>query len=473
MAVSKSFPLARISERKEKADPKQYKGTPFLGLDDIEPHTMKLVGVKDSGDLRSSAKKFYKGDVLYSRLRPYLNKVWVADRDGLCSSEFIVLNQPEVIYPKFLAYRLNSSDFVAFANSLDAGDRPRVNYKQISDFEIPAYDLERQREIVNSIEGIFSELDSGIASLKTAQQQLGIYRQSLLKHAFEGKLTEQWRKDNASKLETPEQLLTRIQQERKARYQQQLEEWQQAVKEWGAKGKEGKKPTKPKKASAVSLPIKSDVQDLPITAQGWALFSLDAFISQITAGKSFKCEEREPNLGEVGVAKVSAVTWGEYDESESKTCTDPEKINPDYFIKAGDFIFSRANTIELVGACVIAKKVTKQIMLSDKTLKIDFIGINKSFVLHYLRSHLGRKEIMERSTGNQESMRNIGQARIRSIVIPICSLAEQQEIINQLEEKLSIVEQNEKEIETALTKAELLRQSILKKAFSGQLIIKK
>ena len=78
---------------------------------------------------------------------------------------------------------------------------------------------------------------------------------------------------------------------------------------------------------------------------------------------------------------------------------------------------------------------------------------------------------MERSTGNQESMRNIGQERIKSIVIPICSLDEQQEIVNQLEEKLSIIEQNEKEIESALAKAELLRQSILKKAFSGQLVM--
>src|SRR5699024_5401825 len=85
----------------------------------------------------------------------------------------------------------------------------------------------------------------GIASLKTAQEQLKVYRQSLLKHAFEGKLTEQWRKDNADKLETPEQLLARIQQEREARYQQQLEEWKQAVTTWEAAGKEGRRPRKP------------------------------------------------------------------------------------------------------------------------------------------------------------------------------------------------------------------------------------
>src|SRR5690606_28033908 len=127
--------------------------------------------------------------------------------------------------------------------------------------------------------------------------------------------------------------------------------------------------------------------------------------------------------------KVSAVTWGEYDEGESKTCIDPEKVNPGYFIRPGDFLLSRANTIELVGACVIARKVTQRVMLSDKTLRLDIDDALKPFFLHYLRSRQGRREIEKRSTGNQESMRNIGQDRIRSIIVPECSLPEQQEIV--------------------------------------------
>ena len=64
-----------------------------------------------------------------------------------------------------------------------------------------------QRRIVAKIEELFSELDKGIESLKTARRQLEIYRQSVLKHAFEGKLTAQWREENKDKLETPERLL--------------------------------------------------------------------------------------------------------------------------------------------------------------------------------------------------------------------------------------------------------------------------
>ena len=62
--------------------------------------------------------------------------------------------------------------------------------------EIVLPPLETQHAIVSKIEELFSELDKGIAELKTAQQQLKTYRQSVLKSAFEGKLTEEWRKNN-------------------------------------------------------------------------------------------------------------------------------------------------------------------------------------------------------------------------------------------------------------------------------------
>ena len=91
---------------------------------------------------------------------------------------------------------------------------------------------------------------------------------------------------------------------------------------------------------------------------------MDTVLAYIEAGKSFGCTERPPLDNEVGVLKVSAVTWGEFDESESKTCNDRKLINPDIQVKVGDFLLSRANTIELVGACVIVKKISSNIMNS-------------------------------------------------------------------------------------------------------------
>ncbi|CAH1083615.1 restriction endonuclease subunit S [Candidatus Nitrotoga sp. 1052] len=234
--------------------------------------------------------------------------------------------------------------------------------------------LNEQHRIVAKIEELFSELDKGIENLKTARAQLKVYRQALLKHAFEGKLTAQWRAENQGKLETAAALLKRIQQERAQRYQHQLADWEAA-------GKQGSKPKTPKPLPPLTA---EELAELPELPEGWGWCKLGDFVVSIDAGKSFKCDEREPRANEIGVAKVSAVTWGEYDESESKTCTDTSKENDAYLIRSGDFILSRANTIDLVGACVIARKVTKKIMLSDKTLRIRFDGFPQEYFLQYL-----------------------------------------------------------------------------------------
>lgn len=320
------------------------------------------------------------------------------------------------------------------------------------------------------IEEHFSELDAGEESLRRARRQLGVYRQSLLKQAFEGKLTAPWRNQNPHLLESPDQLLNRIQEERQTRYKEQLTVWKKALKNWETKGETGKKPTKPREPKDSDPIGKGELRHLPDLPADWTYARLSESIVNIDAGKSFSCDERPPSAEEIGVAKVSAVTWGEYDEAESKTCRDDSKIVPEYFINPGDFLLSRANTIELVGAVVIVKRTTKNVMLSDKTLRVNFAGIEPSYILQYLRCRTGRLEIMARSSGNQESMRNIGQDRVGAIIAPLCSLPEQQEIVRLLDEQFTVIQQNERELDAALKRSEALRQAILKKAFSGQLV---
>ncbi len=341
------------------------------------------------------------------------------------------------------------------------------HYQHIEKIDLPLPPLPEQRAIVSKIEQLFSDLDNGIANLKTAQEQLKIYRQAVLKKAFEGELTKKWRAGQTD-LPTAEELLEQIKENRITHYQKQLDDWELAVKVWEENGKEGKKPGKPKKLKEFQSIGSEELDffsDLPL---GWVRLGL--FMDKIEAGKSFRCEERPPQNTEVGVAKVSAVTWGEYDEYESKTCRDESKINPEYYINKNDFLFSRANTIDLVGACVIVKKQSLKIMLSDKLLRFKFIFGDNSFYLYYLRSRFGRSEIKKKSTGNQDSMRNIGQDRIRSIITPLFSKQEQIQIVQEIESRLSVCDKVEETIKESLEKAEALRQSILKKAFEGNLL---
>ena len=126
--------------------------------------------------------------------------------------------------------------------------------------------LAEQHRIVAKIEELFSELDQGVASLKTAREQLKVYRQSLLKNAFEGKLTAAWRAAHRNQLETATALQQRVARERQARYQQQLADWQTA-------GQAGPKPKPPKPLPPLTA---EELAELPELPAGWTWIRLGA-----------------------------------------------------------------------------------------------------------------------------------------------------------------------------------------------------
>jgi len=143
--------------------------------------------------MSSSAARFLAGDVLYGRMRPYLNKVVLLPFDGLASAEFIVFPETAGVNSRFLLWRLLSNDFVEFACSQYEGDRPRVKFDQLGKFQLHLPPAAEQTRIVAKLEELLSDLDAGVAELKAAQKKLGQYRQSLLKAAVEGALTADWR----------------------------------------------------------------------------------------------------------------------------------------------------------------------------------------------------------------------------------------------------------------------------------------
>jgi type I restriction enzyme S subunit len=200
------------------------------------------------------------------------------------------------------------------------------------------------------------------------------------------------------------------------------------------------------------------------------LAAVKDIVHGIESGKSFQCAERRPVDGETGVVKVSAVTWGEYDEAESKTCLDPDKINDALLVRRDDFLFSRANTIDLVGACVIATRVTQRVMLSDKILRFRIAPGFEKWLLWFLRSRLGRDAIERAASGNQDSMRNIGQERIREIVIPLAPASEARRVVDVTELHLSRLDETTALLERVQRNLKRYRASVLKAAVEGRLV---
>jgi type I restriction enzyme S subunit len=217
------------------------------------------------------------------------------------------------------------------------------------------------------------------------------------------------------------------------------------------------------------VPNAPDGVKLPLLPSHWQWVTLDQLLLRIEAGKSFRCEERPPIDGEYGVVKVSAVTWGTYDEEESKTITDAERIDETYLIRPGDFLFSRANTMQLVGASVIVHETSKRLLLSDKILRFVFAADFRKWLNWLFKSNIGRSQIEALSTGNQESMRNIGQRRIGQICVPIAPTKEMNRIISKIDELFSRIDEGERALARVQKLVERYRQSVLKAAVTGEL----
>lgn len=204
--------------------------------------------------------------------------------------------------------------------------------------------------------------------------------------------------------------------------------------------------------------------------EDWEGTTVGELIDGIEAGINVRCEERPPLPHEQGLVKISAVTWGAFNDNESKTLprnrTAPESTR----IEVGDFLISRANTLELVGACVIVEQVTRPVFLSDKVLRVVMNDNYKKWLLFWLRSRNGRSQIEELASGNQLSMRNLTQANLKSISVKLPNEDERSEIIRRAEMLFAYADRLEARYKTARAQVDRLTPALLEKAFQGELV---
>ena len=202
---------------------------------------------------------------------------------------------------------------------------------------------------------------------------------------------------------------------------------------------------------------------------GWSFARLGQLMHSIEAGLNVKCDERVPEESEAGLVKISAVTWGRFDEQQSKTL--PLAIQPDERkrIHKGDLLISRANTIELVGACVIVGEVQRRLYLSDKVLRLLVHAPSKRWINYALKTPQLRKAIQSSSTGNQFSMRNIPQDKLRALEIPLAPEPEQQRITDQLDTLLTRIQACNDRFDAIPALLKRFRQTVLDAATAGRL----
>lgn len=165
---------------------------PYVGLDSIEPGALTLSKIETLQQTKSSCFLFCKDDVLYGRMRSYLNKVFKADFKGAASAEFIVFPKSEKILPDYLKYLLHQHRFVVFATKNSSGDRPRVKFEEdLAPFHFYLPALPEQQKIVDEIEKAFRSADKVQKAVQNALEEAKKLKQSILKKTFAGELIPQ------------------------------------------------------------------------------------------------------------------------------------------------------------------------------------------------------------------------------------------------------------------------------------------
>ena len=178
-----------ISPSKERFEPLENDNQKYIGLEHIEKGTGKILGNENSDTVRSTKTIFSKGDLLYGKLRPYLNKVTIAEFNGVCSTDILVFNKREGLSNSFLKYRMLMEDFVSYAqNHMSGVQHPRINFRSLSEYDLMLPDYNQQLQIVEEIESRFAGSEALEKAIDESLTKAEILRQSILKQAFEGKL---------------------------------------------------------------------------------------------------------------------------------------------------------------------------------------------------------------------------------------------------------------------------------------------
>ncbi|GEM_PF-403218 len=348
---------------------------------------------------------------------------------GALGSTLVKLDFPDI--ENNYAYYFLQSKFLDINTRAKGVGIPHVDPNILWNYKLLIPPKSSQLAIVSKIEELFSELDKGIEQIKTAQQQLKTYRQSVLKWAFEGKLARSLNHDSFDFHDENDL--------NKKNHGNQINH---------------------KNHSA-------DKGELP---EGWKQIQIKD-VAETYGGYAFKSGEFKKQ-GKFQVIRMGNVRPGilRYDESPVFLDSVDENVLSRSLLKVDDIIITQTGTRKKrdYGFTVLIPK--DNLLLNQRIAAIRFKkNYLPKFFLYFSWTDLFKDQFFANETGNV-GQGNVGMKAVTETVIPFCSIEEQNIIVQEIESRLSVADKMEESINQSLQQAEALRQSILKKAFEGRLI---
>ncbi|MED0771645.1 restriction endonuclease subunit S [Bacillus siamensis] len=430
----------------ETREPKKLDGEVFHYIDvdaiDNKKQSVRQVKEVEITLAPSRAKrKVSKDDVIISLVRPYLKNIAHIDIDDnklVASTAFYVCTPKEILDSNYLYSYLCSNYATQYLIDHTRGDNsPSVRSTDYEKMPLPLPPVNEQKRIVEKVERLLSKIEEAKQLIEEAKETFELRRAAILDKAFRGELTRKWRGENAD-------ITT-------------ANEWIEQINLL----KEG---TKTKYKDQLDSSILEKLYKLP---KEWKWVRLNDLIEASTYGTSAKTND---DVTGTPVLRMGNIVDGYLELNNLKYLPNNHEDVLKYDLQTNDLLFNRTNSYELVGkTSVITEDVSERFTFASYLIRVrlfykDFLA---SYVSHYINSHVGRKILLSMVT-QQVGQANINSQKLASLPIPLPSQEEVMEITNWLNNYREL-ESKQKEMILVEENIEALKQSILSKAFRGEL----
>lgn len=410
----------------------------LLRTTDITKGSIDWASVPYCKDCPQEAEKYLlnDGDILISRAGSVGYSYLIRNPKKTIFASYLIRFRP-LINERYLSLFLKSPSYWKSISEKSVGIAlANVNASKLKQIVVPIAPFPEQARIANKVEELFSFLDAGVASLRKVQAQLKRYRQAVLKYAFEGKLTEEWRRTHKNQIEPAQKLLESIKQERK------------------------------EKLALMEIPS-VDISNFGAIPENWELTRLGV-IADINPNLP---KQGFPDNFEVSFLPMKAVEarTGKFDRSITKKYSEVRK-GFTYF-QDGDLIFAKITPCMENGKIALVKGLKNGLGFGSTEFHVLrlYLGVIPEYFFYFLLQDAFRKDAKRNMTGSAGQLR-VSARYMQNAIVPLPPVLEQKAICEEILRQFSILEEEEKIVTQGLMYSERLRQSILKEAFLGRLV---
>ncbi|MGZ8160449.1 MAG: restriction endonuclease subunit S [Methylobacter sp.] len=378
----------------------------ILELEDIEKTSSKLTQrmLFSERQSKSTKNKFEKNDVLYGKLRPYLDKVIIANESGYCTTEIIPIKPGKFLDSRFLFYGLKRKEFIDYVAKVSHGlNMPRLGTKQGQAAPFVLVPLNEQIRIANKLDSVLAKVDAAQARLEKIPTLLKRFRQSVLAAATSGELTREWRETNGI----------------------HLDQW------------------------------------------SWKKLS---DIAEIQGGVTKDSKKQSDVDEEIPYLRVANVQRGYMDLTEIKTIRIPRSKLEKLLLESGDVLFNEGGDLDKLGRGWIWENQITRCSFQNHVFRARlYDSTNNPKYVSWWGNTEGH-EYFIRQGKQTTNLASINKTILSNLPINMPPAEEQLEIVRRVESLFTLADTVEKQYLETKKRTDRLTQSLLAKAFRGELV---